>query len=144
MEQKKFVKVSLTLDNFRSYVEMIESEVLDFMRSDSSFRIFQANDINEWGSFPTLKTLSEITILTAARTLQGREVRENMDKGFAELYTDLDHGFTPLHWMFQDLPLDSYRKRDAAHVKVSEFYQNIIRKRRDGQIEVRFILVSGD
>lgn len=135
MEQKKFVKFSLTLDNFRSYVEVIEKETLDFMRSDPAFRIYQMNDINEWGMFPTLKTLSELTILTAAGTLQGREVRENMNKGFADLYSDLDHGFTPLHWMFQGLPLESYRKRDAAQAKMSEFYQSIIRKRRAGQIE---------
>jgi hypothetical protein len=41
-------------------------------------------------------TSSEITILTASATLQGREVRKAMDKSFAELYHDLDGGFTPL------------------------------------------------
>ncbi|CCM04255.1 uncharacterized protein FIBRA_06422 [Fibroporia radiculosa] len=132
MEQKKFVKVSLTTDKFRDYVGMVEDEVTQFMNSDLAFRIFQLNDINEWGAFGSYKTLAEMTILTAARTLQGREIRENMDKGFADLYHDLDHGLTPLHWMFENLPLPSYRKRDVAQEKMSQFYQNILRNRRAG------------
>ncbi|PCH42499.1 lanosterol 14-alpha-demethylase [Wolfiporia cocos MD-104 SS10] len=131
MEQKKFVKVSLTTDKFREYIGMIEDEVTQFMDNDPAFRIFQLNDINEWGAFSAYKTLAEITVLTAARTLQGKEVRSNMDKGFAELYHDLDHGLTPLHWMFSNLPLPSYRKRDIAQEKMSQFYQNILRSRRD-------------
>ena len=136
MEQKKFVKVSLTSERLSSYGSMITDEVNTFLNNDSVFRIFQMNDINEWGAFPALKTSAEITILTAARTLQGREVRENMDKGFAELYMHLDHGFTPLHWMFEGLPLPSYWKRDAAQAKMSRFFQDIIAKRRADLREV--------
>lgn len=39
---------------------------------------------------------SEITICTATATLQGKEIRQAMDKSFAALYHDLDGGFTPL------------------------------------------------
>ncbi|GBE88329.1 Lanosterol 14-alpha demethylase [Sparassis crispa] len=130
MEQKKFVKYSLTIDNFRSYVGMVEDEVLEFMRSDPEFRVFQKTDNKEWGSFNLLKVLSEITILTASRTLQGKEIRENMDKGFAQLFHDLDNGFTPLHFIFQNLPLPSYWKRDAANAKMTKFYQQILQNRR--------------
>ncbi|KAL6299285.1 cytochrome P450 [Sparassis latifolia] len=130
MEQKKFVKYSLTMERFRSYVGMVEDEIVEYFRTDPQFRIYQMNDINEWGAFKPNKVLAEITILTASRTLQGKEVRDNMDKGFAELFHDLDNGFTPLHWMFQNLPLPSYRKRDAAHAKMSTFYEQILRNRR--------------
>lgn len=95
MEQKKFVKVGLSTENFRAYVGMIEDEVSDFMARDPTFRIWQMNDINEWGQFDVLKVLQEITILTASRTLQGKEVREAMDKTFADLYSDLDGGMLP-------------------------------------------------
>lgn len=95
MEQKKFVKVGLSTENFRAYVGMIEDEVSDFMARDPTFRIWQMNDINEWGQFDVLKVLQEITILTASRTLQGKEVREAMDKTFADLYSDLDGGTLP-------------------------------------------------
>ncbi|KAI0043835.1 cytochrome P450 [Auriscalpium vulgare] len=131
MEQKKFIKVGLSTENFRSYVGMIEDEVSEYMAHDPSFRTFQMNDINEWGEFDPLKVLAEMTILTATRTLQGKEVRSNMDKTFSKLFSDLDGGFTPLHMIFPNLPLESYRKRDAAQKKLSEFYISIINGRRD-------------
>lgn len=131
MEQKKFVKYGLRNENFVKYVEMIEEEVTNFMKSDASFRVYGMNDINEWGSFDALDVVSEITILTASRTLQGKEVRSLIDKSYAEVYADLDGGFTPLHWMLPNLPLASYRKRDAAQKKMSDLYVSIIRKRRE-------------
>ncbi|KAF8639410.1 hypothetical protein AX17_001501 [Amanita inopinata Kibby_2008] len=132
MEQKKFVKVGLSTDNFRIYVGMIEEEVENYMRHDISFDLFQRNDINEWGHFDVSKVLAEITILTASRTLQGKEVRSGLDKSFSQLYNDLDGGFTPLNFLFPNLPLESYRKRDAAQQKMSQFYIDIIQKRREG------------
>jgi sterol 14-demethylase len=110
---------------------MIEDEVTRFMEHDSSWHTYQLNDTNEWGTLKdVVDVLSEITILTASRTLQGTEVRAGLDKSFAQLYTDLDGGFTPLNFMFPNLPLPSYRRRDAAQAKMSEFYQDIIRRRR--------------
>lgn len=132
MEQKKFVKVGLSTDNFRAYVGMIEDEVEEFLSSDASFSTYQTNDITAWGSFESVKVLSEITILTASRTLQGSEVRENVNKTFAQIYTDLDGGFTPVNFMFPNLPLESYRKRDKAQKKMSDFYVEFIQKRRVG------------
>ncbi|KAI0649384.1 cytochrome P450 [Trametes meyenii] len=135
MEQKKFVKVALTVDKFRAYVGMIEHEVDEYLNTDPSFKAYQMNDINEWGTFSVLKVFSEMTILTASRTLQGKEIRESLTKEYAQVYSDLDHGFTPLHWMLPGLPLPSYRRRDAAHAKMSSFYQSILRSRRDGTSE---------
>lgn len=132
MEQKKFIKVGLSMDNMRAYVGMIENEVSQFLKNDPSFRTFQMNDVSEWGQFDVLKVTQEMTILTAARTLQGKEVRSNMDTTFAQLFTDLDGGFTPLNFMFPNLPLESYRKRDRAQKKMAEFYIDIIKARKEG------------
>jgi len=131
MEQKKFVKFGLRTENFRAYVSMIEDEVLQFLGNRDHFKIFQMDDINEWGSFDVLDVMSEITILTASKTLQGREVREHITADYAHVFADLDGGFTPMHWLFPSLPLPSYRKRDIAHKKISDFYIDIIRKRRE-------------
>lgn len=130
MEQKKFVKVGLSTENFRAYVGMIEDEVEQFVKTDPAFLIFQMNDINEWGRFDATDIMAQITILTASRTLQGNEVRSNLDKTFSDLFQDLDGGFTPVNFLFPNLPLESYRKRDEAHKKMSAFYVDIIRKRR--------------
>lgn len=140
MEQKKFVKFGLSTENFRAYVPMMEEEITQFMKNDAWFKVFQMNDINEWGTFDVLKVMSEITILTASRTLQGREVRSRITKDYAQVYADLDGGFTPMHWMFKNLPLESYRKRDAAHKKISDFYVDIIRKRKADPHSVALLL----
>jgi sterol 14-demethylase len=142
MEQKKFIKIGLSMDNMRTYVGMIDNEVSQFLRKDPSFRIFQMNDINEWGQFDVLKVTQEITILTASSTLQGKEVRSNLDATFAQLYTDLDGGFTPLNFMFPNLPLESYRKRDRAQKKMAQFYINIIKARKEGTSTVRWLTSS--
>ncbi|KAF5346750.1 hypothetical protein D9756_010376 [Leucocoprinus leucothites] len=125
-------KLGLSTDNLRAYVGMIEEEVEEFLRGDTAFSAFQSGDVNEWGQFDPLKALQAIAILTASKTLQGQEVREAMDKSFAEIYNDLDGGFTPLNFLFPNLPLPSYRKRDIAHKKISDFYVNIIQQRRNG------------
>ena len=137
MEQKKFIKFGLSMDNLRAYVGMIEDEVTQFLRTDPSFRIFQMDDINEWGQFDALKATQEITILTASRTLQGKEVRDNMDATFAQLFTDLDGGFTPLNFLFPNLPLESYRRRDRAQKRMAEFYIKIVKARKEGTGTVR-------
>jgi len=136
MEQKKFVKVGLSTENLKAYVGMIEDEVEEFLKHDPIFKVYQANDINEWGTFDVVKVMQEITILTASRTLQGKEVRGGLDKTFADLYNDLDNGFTPLNFLFPSLPLPSYRRRDVAHSKMSQFYVNIIKARRNGNNDV--------
>jgi len=140
MEQKKFVKYGLSLDNFRIYVEMIEQEVLQFLNSDPAFSAFQKGEITEWDTFPAYRKMAEITILTATRTLQGKEIREAVDgPAFAQRYHDLDGGFTPLNMMFPNLPLPSYRKRDVAQKAMSDFYVDIIKKRREeDRLHVRF------
>lgn len=132
MEQKRFVKVGLSTENFRAYVGMIEEEVENFLTNDQSFSDFHNEGHGKWGVFDACQTLQEITILTASRTLQGKEVREGLDKSFSGLYNDLDGGFTPLNFLFPNLPLPSYWRRDRAHKKMSKFYTDIINKRREG------------
>lgn len=130
MEQKKSAKVGLSTENFRAYVGMIEEEVEDFLKSDPAFSVFQSNN-EEWGQFDALKILQAITIFTASRTLQGKEVRARLDKSIADVYHDLDGGFTPINFLFPNLPLPSYRRRDVAQKKMSDFFMNIIQERRN-------------
>lgn len=109
MQQKKFVKVGLTTDNFKRYVPLIVGETLDYLtkhlfENDVRLATFPGVEVKLIDSPQTIKTktidvfapASEITICTAAATLQGKEVRESMDKSFADLFHDLDGGFTPL------------------------------------------------
>ena len=69
-------------------------------------------------------------------------MRENLDKSFAALYSDLDGGFTPLNLLFPNLPLENNRKRDRAQRAMSDFYVNIQRKRLAGQNDVGFCVIG--
>lgn len=83
------------------------------------------------GTFDVSKNVSEITIYTASRSLQGKEVRDRFDSTFAEMYHDLDKGFAPINFMLPWAPLPHNRKRDAAQQKLTETYMDIIRQRRE-------------
>lgn len=130
MEQKKLVKVGLSTENFKVYVPQITDEVEKFISKDPDFSAFQKNQAKASGTVDIFKTMSEITILTASRTLQGKEVRDNLDKSFADLYHDLDLGFNPLNFVIPNLPIPSNFKRDRAQKHMSDFYRGIIERRR--------------
>lgn len=79
--------------------------------------------------------MAEITIYTASRSLQGKEVRDRFDSTFADLYHDLDMGFAPINFMLPWAPLPHNRKRDAAQKKLAETYTEIIKERREAGSE---------
>lgn len=134
MEQKKFVKVGLSTDNMKVYVDQITDELQSFIKTDPKFKSFNSTTTKNGGissSVDIFKSMCEITILTASRTLQGREVREGLDKSFADLYHDLDSGFTPINFVIPNLPLPNNFKRDRAQKKMSDFYREIVKRRRE-------------
>ncbi|KAG9123115.1 Lanosterol 14-alpha-demethylase [Ceratobasidium sp. 392] len=142
MEQKKFIKFGLTAENFRKYVGMIEDETKLLLEKELSV-IPSSKSSNGWCEFHALKTMAELTILTASRTLQGKEVRRSLDKSFAQTYQDLDGGFTPLNFLFPNLPLPSYWRRDRAHKRMSDFYVRIIEsRRRQNQVVEEYDMTS--
>lgn len=143
MEQKRFVKFGLTTENFRRYTSLISKEVDDLLNTHEKFTAYRSPQATSaktqsdapWGSFPTLKTMSELTIYTATRTLQGEEIRKAVDGSFADLYHDLDGGFKPINLLLPGLPLPMNIRRDRAQKKMSDFYVNIIKERRNsGQL----------
>jgi len=86
MEQKKFVKFGLTMEILRTYVPLIAEEYKKYVSRSGEFGIVGQKS----GTTNLMKAMPELTIFTAARTLQGREVREGFDASFAKLYYDLD------------------------------------------------------
>ncbi|KAL3423852.1 cytochrome p450 51b [Phlyctema vagabunda] len=123
MEQKKFMKIGLTTDAFRSYVPIIQDEVENFMKRSPAFK-------GQKGTFDVGPTMAEITIYTASHALQGKEVRDRFDSSFAALYHDLDMGFSPINFMLHWAPLPHNRARDHAQRTVAATYMDIIQKRR--------------
>lgn len=140
MEQKKFVKFGLTTEAFKSYVSLIQGEVEAF-----AAKKFQSSS----GVIDICSMMAELTIYTASRSLQGKEVRSRFDHTFAELYHDLDMGFSPINFMLPWAPLPHNRKRDIAQRKMAETYMDIIKerkknggKRADGEEDMIWNLMS--
>lgn len=122
----QFVKFGLTQEALRSYVTLITQEVEDFVKRHKDFK-------GQTGTINVPKIMAELTIYTASRSLQGEEIRNAFDSSFAELYHDLDMGFSPVNFMLSWAPLPHNRARDTAHQKMIELYSDLVRKRRSGQ-----------
>ncbi|OQO07713.1 Eburicol 14-alpha-demethylase [Cryoendolithus antarcticus] len=132
MEQKKFVKFGLTTSAFRSYVTLIAEETRQFFSRDAPSKRFASTS----GTVNLPPTLAELTIYTASRSLQGKEVRERFDSGFADLYHDLDGGFVPINFKLGWMPLPHNRRRDRAQKKMAQTYMDIMTERRkEGNLE---------
>jgi len=110
----------LRTSRLRGYVAKIERETRDYL--------------SEWGKEGTVDifhALSELTILTASRTLHGNDVREKLYKEVSELYHDMDQGVTPLTVFLPNAPTSAHRKRNRAQKKMTELFGKVIKNRRD-------------
>ncbi|KAL5614464.1 hypothetical protein BROUX41_004569 [Berkeleyomyces rouxiae] len=123
MEQKKFMKIALTTEAFRSYVPIITAEVQSYFKKSPSFKASN-------GTTCIAPRMAEITIFTASHCLQGKEVRDRFDESLAGLYHDLDMGFQPLNFVFSWFPFPWNKKRDNAQRRIAKIYMEIIAQRR--------------
>jgi cytochrome P450 len=102
---------------------LIADEVQTYVKRNPVFK-------GSKGSFDVTTSMAQLTIFTASRSLQGKEVRDKFDESFADLYHDLDQGFTPYNFLLPWFPFPHNRRRDIAHQKMVDTYTSIIRKRR--------------
>jgi sterol 14-demethylase len=121
------MKIRLTTEAFRAYVPLIVDEVTSFIKRSPTFK-------GPSGQVNIPPVMAEITIYTASRTLQGKEVRARFNSEFADLFHDLDMGFTPVNFMLSWAPLPQNRARDRAQKILSETYTEIIKARRAGKV----------
>ncbi|KAL8939803.1 MAG: hypothetical protein Q9216_003154 [Gyalolechia sp. 2 TL-2023] len=126
MEQKKFIKYGFSTEALRSYVPLMQEEIEDFLQHTPAFR-------GNSGTLNLPPIMAQITLFTAARSLQGQEVREKLDTTFAKLYHDLDDGFQPINFMLPWMPLPQNRRRDKAQQKMTQIYTDIINTRRQSK-----------
>ena len=124
---RQFVKFGLTSDALRSYVPLMEDEIRSFIIRTPHFK-----GLSGIAQMPPI--MAEITLFTASRSLQGKEVRAKLDTTFAKLYHDLDDGFQPINFMLPWFPLPQNRRRDIAQRKMTQIYTDIIKARRSKQM----------
>ncbi|KAL8671752.1 MAG: hypothetical protein Q9168_003747 [Polycauliona sp. 1 TL-2023] len=123
MEQKKFIKSGFSTEALRSYVPLMQAEIDEYLHKTPAFP-------GNGGTLNIPPIMAQITLFTAARSLQGQEVREKLDTTFAKLYHDLDDGFQPINFMLPWMPLPQNRRRDRAQQKMTQIYTDIINTRR--------------
>lgn len=124
----QFIKFGLSSDSLRSYVSLMEDEICSFIDRSPHFE-------GSSGIAQLPQIMAQITLFTASRSLQGKEVREKLDTTFAKLYHDLDDGFQPINFMLPWFPLPQNRRRDTAQRKMTQIYTDIIKARRSKQKE---------
>ena len=120
---RQFMKIALTTEAFRSYVPIISGEVQSYFKKSPDFKARS-------GVADIPKNMAHITIFTASHALQGSAIRGKFDETLADLYHDLDMGFTPINFMLSWAPLPWNRKRDHAQRTVAKIYMDTIKERR--------------
>ncbi|KAF8866433.1 eburicol 14 alpha-demethylase [Acephala macrosclerotiorum] len=123
MEQKKFMKIGLSTEAFKSYVPIITDEIESFVKRSAEFK-------GQKGTVDIPDQMAEITIYTASHALQGKDVRDRFDSTLASLYHDLDMGFSAINFMLHWAPLPHNRARDHAQRTVAKIYVDIMEQRR--------------
>uniref|UniRef100_A0A5F8GI72 Lanosterol 14-alpha demethylase n=1 Tax=Monodelphis domestica TaxID=13616 RepID=A0A5F8GI72_MONDO len=123
LEQKKMLKTGLNIAQFKQHVSIIEKETKEYFES-----------WGESGEKNLFEALSELIILTASHCLHGKEIRNQLNEKVAQLYADLDGGFTHAAWLLPGcLPLPSFRRRDQVHQAIKSIFHNAIQKRRESK-----------
>lgn len=82
------------------------------------------------GTVDLYTAFSELTILTASRTLLGKEIRESVHKQFADYYQELSDGMSHLSVVFPYAPTEAHKKRDHARAEIVKIFRRVIRARR--------------
>ncbi|HVT64401.1 MAG TPA: cytochrome P450 [Mycobacteriales bacterium] len=88
--------------------------------------------VDGWDGEQTIDLLdffAELTIYTSSSCLIGKKFREQLDGRFAELYHDLERGTDALAYVDPYLPIESFRRRDAARVELVKLVEGIMATR---------------
>lgn len=115
--------MTLTTDAFRSYVPIVSDETNSFFKKSADFK-------GQSGIVNIAQKMAQLTIFTASHCLQGKICRDQFDEGIADLYHDLDMGFTPINFMLPWFPLPQNRKRDQARETIAKIYRDTLNRRR--------------
>lgn len=119
----QLIKAVLTTEAFKQYVPIISDETTSFFKKNADFK-------GPAGIVDISKKMGQLTIFTASHCLQGKICRDQFDEGIADLYHDLDMGFTPINFMLPWAPLPQNRKRDQAREHIAKIYRDTITRRK--------------
>ncbi|KAJ9518461.1 hypothetical protein QJQ45_018487, partial [Haematococcus lacustris] len=118
-EQFRWFTEALKKDRLRAYVPQFVAEAEQYFA--------------QWGNEGVVdfaQDFAKLVTLTAARTLLGREVREQLFEQVTDLMHDLDAGMLPVSVMFPYLPIPAHFARDKARKQLRDIFGKVIQARR--------------
>ncbi|KAL6745660.1 sterol 14 desaturase [Haematococcus lacustris] len=118
-EQFRWFTEALKKDRLRAYVPQFVAEAEQYFA--------------QWGNEGVVdfaQEFAKLVTLTAARTLLGREVREQLFEQVTDLMHDLDAGMLPVSVMFPYLPIPAHFARDKARKQLRDIFGKVIQARR--------------
>ncbi|MEV0828334.1 cytochrome P450 [Nonomuraea rubra] len=80
----------------------------------------------EEGELDLLDWFAELTIYTSSACLIGKRFRDQLDRRFAGLYHDLERGTDAIAYVDPYADIESFRRRDAARVRLVELVEGIM------------------
>lgn len=119
-QQRRFISGGLTAKRFKMYIDMIVQEV----------EKYTSEHWKEEGTCCLMEFFNVLLVATAARCLQGPEIRKHLDAGpFAKLMGDLDRALAAFSYFFPYLPTPVNRRRDRARKEIVKIFSNIMHQR---------------
>lgn len=121
-EQLQMLMPALRDKPMRTYSELIVAEVENMIK-----------DWGDAGQIDLLEFTKELTIYTSSHCLLGPEFRYELNNEFVPIYHDLEQSIKPIAYIFPNLPLAVFRRRDKARVKLEQLVTEIMAKRAGKQ-----------
>jgi sterol 14-demethylase len=112
--------------------EMLHNQALrdKFMRGHAATIASEVDRmVGSWGDSGTIDLLdwfAELTIYTSSACLIGKKFRDELDGRFAKLYHDLEQGTDAIAYVDPYAPIESFRRRDEARLKLVELVEGIM------------------
>lgn len=117
-QQLQMLMPALRDKPMRTYSDIIVDEVESLL-----------GNWGESGERDLLEFTKELTIYTSSHCLLGTEFRYELNAEFARIYHDLEHGIQPIAYVFPNLPLPVFRRRDKARARLQKLVTEIMEKR---------------
>jgi len=117
-EQLQMLMPALRDKAMRTYSGIIVQEVENLIK-----------DWGDSGEVDLLEFMKELTIYTSSHCLLGPEFRFELNKEFGAIYHDLEMGIQPIAYVFPNLPLPIFRRRDKARQTLQGLVAQIMENR---------------
>jgi sterol 14-demethylase len=121
--------------------EMLHNQALrdKFMRGHAATISSEVDRmVGSWGDSGTIDLLdwfAELTIYTSSACLIGKKFRDELDGRFARLYHDLEQGTDAIAYVDPYAPIESFRRRDEARMKLVDLVEGIMDARAATALE---------